>query len=115
LVQVLFSKDEELSQPCFVESMGLTCLFFLFKFLSSMAERFQQLCFVEGVGGVDENVASTTLTYIRFSSLFDVDNVTSTTLTYIQFSSLLDVENVHLESNNTLSNVDISQLAVLKA
>jgi hypothetical protein len=96
LVQVLFSKDEELSQPCFVKSMGLAWLFFLFKFLSSMAERFQQLCFVEGVGGVDENVASTTLTYIRFSSL-------------------LDVENVHLESSNTLSNVDVSQLAVIKA
>ncbi len=85
MVQVLSSKDEELSQPCFVESMGLVCLFFWFKFLSSMAEGFQQLCFVEGVGGVDENVASTTLTYIQFSSLLDVDNVTSTTLFIFDF------------------------------
>jgi len=50
-----------------------------------MAEGFQQLSFVEGVGGVDENVASTTLTYIRFSSLLDVDNVTSTTLVIFDF------------------------------
>jgi len=45
--------------------------------------------FVESMGGVDKNVASNTTTHI-------------------QFSSLLDVEGVHLESCNTLSNVDVS-------
>jgi hypothetical protein len=47
------------------------------------------------VGGVDENVALITVTYIRFSLV-------------------LNVENVHLESNNTLSNVDVSQLVIIK-
>jgi hypothetical protein len=47
------------------------------------------------VDGVDENVASTTFTSIRFSSL-------------------LDVENVCLESNNTLSDVDVEQLTTIK-
>ncbi len=53
-----------------------------------MVEGLQQPCFVENVDGVDENVASTTFTLIWFSSL-------------------LDVESVHLEYNNTLSDVDV--------
>jgi hypothetical protein len=35
--------------------VGLVYLFFLFRFLSSMAERFQQPYFVQNVKGVDED------------------------------------------------------------
>jgi hypothetical protein len=42
--------------------MALMCLFFWFKFFSSMVEGLQQPYFVESVDGVEENVASTTFT-----------------------------------------------------
>ncbi len=78
--------------------MGLVSLFFLLKFLSSMAKGFQQPYFVENVGIVDENLASTTSNQIKSSSVSNV-------------------ENVHLEFRNVtlLDVVNVSQLAVVEA
>jgi hypothetical protein len=59
------SMAEKLKQPYFVESVGLVCLFFWFRFLSSLiVERVWQPCFVENMGGVDKNVAIISPTHI---------------------------------------------------
>jgi hypothetical protein len=54
----------------------------------------EECCFVESVGGIDEDPPSIAPTQM-------------------QFPSILDVENVHLQFGNIL-NVDVSQLVQLE-
>jgi hypothetical protein len=51
----LSSMAEKFQQTCFVESVDLTCLFFLFRFVFSMAKGLQQLCFAENMDGIHED------------------------------------------------------------
>ncbi len=53
----LSSLAESFQQPYFVESVDLMCLFFWFMFMFSMAKGLQQPCFVENMGRIDEDAS----------------------------------------------------------